>query len=87
VPFTERVNTNALKGMEASKMIQSVGELEAPGFTLPDLEEALGYSWKSLYPAVKRGDLPIYEGPRGEMRVKFADAAVYAGKRLERLGK
>ncbi len=68
-------------------MIQSVGELKQPGFTLPDLEDALGYQRKSLYPVVKRGDLPVYMGPSGEMRVRFADGAVFAGKRLERLAK
>lgn len=68
-------------------MISNVAELEQPGFTLPDLEDALGYQRKSLYPVVRRGDLPVYTGPSGEMRVTYADGAVFADKRLERLGR
>lgn len=64
-------------------MIKEVTELEQPGFTLPDLEDALGYHRKSLYPVVRRGDLPVYTGPSGEMRVTYADAVLFAKWRLD----
>ena len=68
-------------------MIKDARELPQPGYTVPELEDYLGYARKSAYPQIRNGKLKVFKDSTGEMRVSYADAVLFAQRRLQKLQK